>query len=202
LSKLFSLINFLNKLRRIKMRKLFYVTLVGLLALLVLPGAVSAADDTGSVPIVANIGNYIDLTVTGTLGTPASPWSLSVGGLNENTDVIDANVKSTSNYELKVMDALTDTKPAGTEGKMAEWSGSAYVVSGKVLTNAFQVKAGSEPQGYKTLSGTNQIIADEDATVLAGDNFDIGLKQNIVVGDTTLPSNDYRIVVTFTASNV
>ena len=57
-------------------------------------------------------------------------------------------------------------------------------------------------QGYITLSGTNQIIADEDATVLAGDNFDIGLKQNIVVGDTTLTSNDYRIVVTFTASNV
>ncbi len=184
------------------MRKLFYVALIGLLALLVLPGAVSAADDTGEAPVVANIGSYIDLTITGTLGTPASPWSLSVGGLNENNDAIDANVKSTSNYELKVMDALTDTKPPASAGKMAEWSGSAYVASGKLLTNAFQVKAGSEPQGYITLTGTNQIIADEDATVPAGDNFDIGLKQNIVVGDTTLPSNDYRIVVTFTASNI
>ena len=133
------------------MRKLFYVALIGLLALLVLPGAVSAADDTGFAPIVANIGNYIDLTITGTLGTPASPWSLSVGGLNENTDGIDANVKSTSRYELKVMDALTDTKPPASVGKMAEWSGAAYVVSGKVLTNALQVKAGSEHSGIHNI---------------------------------------------------
>ena len=116
----------------LKMRKLFYLTLIGLFALLVLPGAVSAADDTGSAPIVANIGNYIDLTITGTLGTPASPWSLSVGGLNENTDGIDANVKNTAPImSSKVMDALTDTKPPASVGKMAEWSGAAYVVSGK-----------------------------------------------------------------------
>lgn len=182
------------------MRKLFYAAFVALIALLVFPGAVSAADDTGTAPVIANIGQYIDMTIQGSLGTEASPWSLSVAGANENTDAIDANVKSTSNYDLKVMDALTDTKPAGTVGKMAEWNGASYVVSGKFLTNALQVKADGQPEGYKLLSDTNQIIAADDATVTAGDDYNIGLKQDIVVGDTTLATTDYRIVVTFTAT--
>ena len=64
---------------------------------------------------------------------------LSVGGLNENTDAIDANVRVSPIMRLKVMDALTDTKPPASVGKMAEWNGAAYVTSGRVLLSAFNV---------------------------------------------------------------
>jgi hypothetical protein len=176
------------------MRKLFYVALIGLLALLVLPGAVSAATDTGTAAVVANIGGTIDLTVTGSIGS----WSLAVGD-NTDTTTVDANVKSTDTYDLKVRDALTDAKPAASVGKMAEWNGAAYVTpSGKVLTNALQVNANAGT--YATLSGSDATISSGAATVPAGVNYDIGIKQTVAFGDTTLDTNNYRIVVTLTAT--
>jgi eukaryotic-like serine/threonine-protein kinase len=135
----------------------------------------------------------IDVSVTGTI----HDWIFSTG-TNEDTTSVDLTIDTNMNqWSVNAKDALDDSKPAGTEGNMTEWSGSSYVPSGKVLSNAVQVKYGSE--SYIKLSGTGQVI--KSGTSPGNYQGDMGIKQEIAPTDPALDTgHQYRIVVTFTGS--
>jgi PKD repeat protein len=143
--------------------------------------------------ITVNAMSYIDVSISGSIDN----WNFQTG-TNEDTTSVDLTVDTNMNsWSVGAMDALTGSKPGGTAGKMAEYSGSAYVLSGKVLANAVQVKSGTG--SYITLSGTNQPV--QTGTALGITPYDIGMKQQIVQTDPTLSGNNrYRIVVTFTGA--
>ena len=103
-----------------------------------------------------------------------------------------------NSWSVGAMDAMTDSKPSGTAGKMAEWSGTSYVLSGKVLSNAVQVKSGTG--SYITVSGSNLAVLSGNAPGIT--SYDIGMKQEIVQTDPALDGDHrYRIVITFTGGS-
>jgi PKD repeat protein len=136
---------------------------------------------------------YIDVSISGSIDN----WNFQTG-MNEDTTSVDLKVDTNMNqWSVGAMDALTGSKPAGTAGKMAEWSGSVYVPSGRLLTNAVQVKSGIG--SYLPLSGTNQPV--QAGTAPGNSSYDIGMRQQIAQTDPTLSgSNRYRIVITFTGA--
>ena len=144
-------------------------------------------------PLTTASTPYIDVSVNGTINN----WNF-VTGTNEDLTSVNLTVDTNINqWNVDAKDALDTSKPAGTEGKMAEWSGSAYVPSGKVLLNAVQVKYGTGSD--VTLSGANQLITSGISPGTYKD--DLGISQMIAPTDPALSgSNKYRIVVTFTGS--
>lgn len=136
---------------------------------------------------------YIDVSISGSIDN----WNFQTG-TNEDTTSVDLTIDTNMNsWSVGAMDALTGSKPAGTSGKMAEWSGSAYVPSGNVLANAVQVKSGTG--SYYTLSGTNQLV--QAGTALGITSYDIGMKQLVAGTDPALTGDHrYRMVVTFTGA--
>jgi PKD repeat protein len=170
------------------------------------------ADGTYTVKLIATNAGGSDsetktgyIVVTGTTPTididatgEKTNWPFTLG-TNEDSTSVDLSVDtSASNWHVSVMDALDGgAKPAGTEGKMAEYTGSAYVSSGAVLTYPLHVKCGTGD--YVTLSGSDQIV---QTGISAGTfTYDIGLRQEIAESDPALTApNVYRIVVTFTGA--
>jgi PKD repeat protein len=140
-------------------------------------------------------GTTPTISIVATGGITNWPFSM---GTNEDLTSVDLSVTTTaSNWHVSVKDALDGGKPAGTAGKMAEYTGSAYPAGGKFLTNALQVKSGTG--SYVTLSGSDLTV--QTGTTPGTFNYDIGLKQVIAVGDPALTApNVYRVVITFTAS--
>lgn len=165
--------------------------LIGML--LLSPGALAAL--TGDAAISGNPSPTLDLTVTG-----SHSFGSMVVGVNDNTTAnsVIATVISNADWNVGVHDGLTDSKPAGSVGKMAEWDGtSAYVAGGNILTNAFQV--GSDASTWVTLTGTsaNLYSGDVPGTTVKYPFF----RQTIEDEDPSLVSpNTYRMVVTFTAT--
>jgi PKD repeat protein len=144
--------------------------------------------------VVTGTAPTIDIDATG--GIENWPFAL---GTNEDITSVDLSVSTTaSSWHVAVRDALDGGKPAGTVGKMAEHTGTAYVTpSGKYLSNAIQVKSGTG--SYVTLTGSDQTV--QTGTSSGTFNYDIGLKQVIASGDPALSgSNKYHIVITFTGS--
>jgi PKD repeat protein len=142
---------------------------------------------------------YITVTGTPTISIDTtggiSGWDL-VPDDNENTTAVELSVTTTvTAWHISVKDALDGGKPAGTAGKMAEYTGSSYVSGGRALTNALLVKSGIG--NYITLSGSDQTV--QAGTSSGTFNYDIGLKQVIATGDPALTApNLYRVVITFT----
>ncbi len=144
--------------------------------------------------------DYIEATGAPTINIDTTGgitnWPFTLG-TNEDTTSVDLSVTSIGTWTVSVKDARDGGKPAGTEGKMAEYNGGSYVSGGEYLTNALQVKTVGGSIGYVTLAGTDTPIQ----TGSGNSNYDIGLKQEIVAGDPALTApNVYRIVVTFTGS--
>ena len=147
--------------------------------------------------------------VSGKPKKPKSTVSLDVRGTHAfgQTMVVGDNVNTTANtvrttvisnvpWILTVGDALSNAKPSGTEGKMAEWDGiSRYTVRGKVLTNSLNV--GSDKSTWHALSKTPAILF-TGTTAGTFVNYPY-FKQTIVIADPhlTTPGHVYRIVVTF-----
>ncbi len=151
--------------------------------------AAGSDSETKAAYVVTYTTPTISIDTTGGI----SGWDL-VPGDNENTSSVNLSVTTTaSTWHVSVKDAKDGGKPAGTEGKMAEYADPAYVTGGEFLTNAIQVKSGT--RSYVTLSGTDQEV---QSGTSSGD-YDIGLKQVIAAGDPALTaSHVYRIVITFT----
>ncbi len=100
-------------------------------------------------------------------------------------------------WTVSARDALDSGKPPGTAGRMAEWSGSVYVSSGKVLENAIQVRA--RDGSFITISGSDQdiITFTSPGTI----DYDMTMRQVIEDTDPALDGgHSYRIVITFTGS--
>jgi PKD repeat protein len=134
---------------------------------------------------------YIDVDVTGSVDN----WILLTGS-NEDTTSVDMTIATNLNsWSVSMRDALDGGKPAGTAGKMAEWtSGSGYIPSGKSLANALQVKSGTG--SYLSVSGTGQTLQTGTAHAIS---YDLGLRQVITGTDPALEGNNrYHMVITFT----
>jgi PKD repeat protein len=136
---------------------------------------------------------YIDVSISGSIDN----WNFQTG-INEDTTSVDLTIDTNMvKWSVGAMDALTGSKPAGTAGKMAEYSGSAYLPSGKILANAVQVKSGTG--SYITLSGTDQPV--QAGTAAGTISYDIGMKQVVADTDPALAGdNRYRIMITFTGA--
>jgi len=136
---------------------------------------------------------YIDVSIRGSIDN----WNFQTG-TNEDTTSVDLTIDTNMDqWSVGAMDALTGSKPAGTAGKMAEYSGSAYLPSGKMLANAVQVKSG--PGSYIPLSGTDQPV--QAGTAVGTTSYDIGMKQVVADTDPALAGdNRYRIMITFTGA--
>jgi PKD repeat protein len=155
--------------------------------------AAGSDDEIKAGHITVNAMSYIDVSISGSIDN----WNF-VTGTNEDTTSVDLSVDTNMNsWSVRVRDASDDGKPVGTEGKMAEWSGTAYVPSGKVLANAVQVKSGSG--SYITLTGSN--LAVQSGTAPGISSYDIGMKQEIALTDPALDGDHrYRIAITFTGA--
>jgi len=157
------------------------------------------AAETGTSTITGNPGAAIDITVTGSI----SDWALAVG---DNTDSTSVDLAVSSNYigwTVAVKDAMDDSKIGGTEGNMANWTGSAYAASGN-LAAALHVTGASvtdKTTGAEvTLSGSDQTI-ETGLDVVDSQSMDITIGQAVAYTDPRLPgTNVYRIIVTFTGS--
>jgi len=135
---------------------------------------------------------YIDIDISGSIDT----WNFQTG-TNEDNESVDLTVDTNmASWTVTVHDAMNSGKPAGTEGKMAEWSSiSGYIASGEFLENALKVKSGDET--YVTLSGDPQDLqSGTDQGILP---FDITFRQDVAETDPALENgHQYHIVVTFT----
>ena len=137
---------------------------------------------------------YIDVSISGSIDN----WNFQTG-TNEDTTSVDLTIDTNMDqWSVGAMDALTGSKPAGTAGKMVEYSGSAYLPSGKMLANAVQVKSGTG--SYITLSGTDLPV--QAGTAAGTTSYDIGMKQVVADTDPALVGdNRYRIMITFTGAD-
>jgi hypothetical protein len=170
--------------------------------LIVMPMALVApvmAATTGTSTITANPGAAIDITVTGSI----SNWALAVGS---NTDTTSVDLAVSSNkigWTVAVKDAMDGPKIAGTAGKMANWTGSAYGTNGNLAASMHVIGASvsSKTTGADvTLSGSDQLV-ETGLDVVSSQSMDISIGQAVAYTDPTLAgSNVYRIIVTFTGS--
>jgi hypothetical protein len=150
-----------------------------------------------SIPVSAA---NIDISVSGDIPQMA----LTPGSSNQNSS-IHLNVTSdTANWTVSVKDAMDGSKIPGTEGKMANWSGSAYASSGN-LAAALQVAGASIPTKTTgadvTLSGSDQLI-ETGLDVVTSLEIPLTFAQVVAYTDPHLtgPNHVYRIVVTFTGA--
>jgi hypothetical protein len=171
------------------------ILMVVMSAVVIAPGG---ALTTGTSTITANPIAAIDVTVTGNI----SGWALAVGPNTDSTSV-DLNVSSNKvGWTVTVKDARNDGKIAGTEGKMANWSGSTYASDSlaAALHVAGQSVATKTSGADVALSGSDQLL-EAGLDVVSAQLMDITIGQAVVYTDPTLPgANVYRIVVTFTGS--
>jgi PKD repeat protein len=167
---------------------------------------------TGSYSVsltVANAGGQQDTeTKPGCIvvGTPTmeiqttggiTNWQFVPGTTHTDTTSVDISINTnTDKWHVTAKDALNDGKPAGTAGFMAEYTGSAYVTNGQKLANAIRVRSLSNTSWYP-LSGTDKTL--HTGSTPGTYQFDVGLRQQIVSGDSSLtPPNIYRVVITYT----
>ena len=156
------------------MRKFFYVALIGLIALLVMPGVVSAAP-SDTITVTGSIGGSIDVTVTADVNfgamTPGNTYT------DTNTDL-----SVTSTFTSWTVSA-TDQNAGANTGKM---------LSGTTpLTNAFRINKNAG--AYQNLP-YNGILTGGAGSATA----DIGFQQQVVPGDQ---AGAYSITVVFTGAS-
>jgi PKD repeat protein len=134
---------------------------------------------------------FIDVDVTGSVDN----W-IFLAGTNDDTTSVDMTIATNLNsWSISMRDALDGGKPAGTAGKMTEWTpGGSYTPSGKSLANSLQIKSGTG--SYLSVSGTSQALQTGAAHAVS---YDLGLRQAITVTDPALEGNNrYHIVITVT----
>jgi hypothetical protein len=169
-------------------KKILLVSSVLLCMLMLCPGVL--ADPTGTAPVTGNPALTLSLTVTG-----SQTFGDMNPGDNVNTTVsnsVVANVTTNAPWTVTVVDATNN-------GKMAEYDGSSYTPSGKVLTDALNV--GSSSASYVTLANTPSaaVWTGTAGTYLESPYF----KQTVEMADSRVGSgHNYRVVTTFTASAV
>jgi hypothetical protein len=173
-------------------KKILFLMSLLVSVLILVPGV--AADTAGTAPIDGNPALTMSLAVTGS----HSFGDMNLGdNVNTTSNTVKATVATNAPWAIGVSDAL-DGKPAGSAGKMAEWSttGSSWISGGKVLTHAFTV--GSNTDTWVALTGSSQQLWSGNPGTFDKYPF---FKQTIEVADTRVAvGHNYRIVSTFTAT--
>jgi|MudIll2142460700_1097286.scaffolds.fasta_scaffold273314_2 hypothetical protein len=160
------------------MRKLFYVALIGLLALLVMPGVVSAAE-SDTVTVSGTIGGYIDVAVaadTLSLGTMtiAGP-NTAATSLTVSSSFNSWGVDVSANNAGYMADATPDPDvPLDTLFDISNDAGATWHQLGTTWTDFFTGTAGT------------------------GMTETVNVRQIVTVGD---PAGTYSITVTFTGAS-
>lgn len=164
--------------------------------LLIVPGV--SALQTGTAAVSGNPVSTISLEVTGThsFGT-----AMIVGdNFNTTANTVNATVLSNLPWTITVKDALSDTKPVGTDGKMAEWDGTSSYAGGHVLATPFQMSGDGSTYYNLPAAASPQTLF---SGVTAGTYYNYPyFKQTVVIADQRLTATDhvYRTVVTFDAA--
>lgn len=153
------------------MKKILFIGLVLLALLLVLPGAVSAAE-ADIVTVSGSITGYIDVSVTAeSLGFGA----MTVAG---------------SPYTQSTPITVTSSFPSW--GVDVTGTNSGYMTAGSTpLATAFLL--GKDGSGYQTLPITDYMTGSAGATTAT-----VNARQSVVVAD---PVGNYAITVTFTGGS-
>lgn len=160
--------------------------------MLVVPGVLAAT--------TAEVSGNPVLTMSFAVTGSQSFGDMTTGAENVNTTGNSVMTTLTTNapWAITVSDALDGPKPAGTEGRMAEYGGAAYIVAGKTLINALNV--GSASDTYVVLSGAESAPLWTGDAVTSQNNYP-WFKQTVDALDTRAGfGHTYRIVVTFTAT--
>lgn len=160
------------------MKKLIFGALIALLALLILPGAVSAAEDSDTVTISGSIGLAVDVSV--------SPASI-------NFDTMSTGVEESGQTTV----SLTTTS--------ASWSVTAADLN--AATKGFMYRAGPVPlvnalRFGKTANPTGTLVADmtdfmAGTAPITGATQVAYIEQDIAATDA---SGSYTMTITFTAT--
>lgn len=170
-------------------RAIFLAT-VGL-ALLPAHGALAA---TGTQSVTADVANTLAATFPA-----AYAWGNLAAGAASTSAEQTVNVKSNALWGLKLSTDIAD-------GRMTEWNGTAYVASPKVLTNALNWRMsslGGVAQGtaFAALTSTPALVTGSQAiTSDSGTDVGVTYRQTVSYADTSAGANDYRVLVTFDAS--
>jgi hypothetical protein len=145
----------------------------------------SPVSDSGNTPIDATFGAFIKIT-------PDSAINFGKLALGANTATGSINVQCNTNYEVDVTDSNA------TNWNMSEWTGAAFVASGKKLQDKASVQAAGNTAvtapGGKLLTGA---VAGQGAND-AGQSFGLTYSQNLHYGDPLLPAGEtYHLVLTW-----
>jgi hypothetical protein len=191
--------------------KLLIILCVMIFAGAVMVGPVAAVDAKS--PITGNISSYIALTVT---GTGISNWPLALGP-TPNVNTSNVTLLLVCNYPgwtisaLDAMDTVTNVKPVGSVGRMAESNAiGEYVAPNYYLETPMKILGTTHPSNVqytasteKSLTGSPQLIYTGDIAATGVGTFSdmpIKVTQLVTTNDAVLASGElYKIIVTFTA---
>lgn len=163
--------------------------------LVALAPAHAALAATGAQSVTADVANTLEATFPG-----AYAWGdLPAGAASTSSEQV-VNVKSNALWGLKLSTDVTD-------GRMTEWDGSSYIASSpKVLTNALNWRMsalGGVAQGtsFAALSSAQALITgSQTLTGDSGRNVGVTYRQTVSYADVNAGVNNYRVQVTFDAS--
>jgi hypothetical protein len=196
LQNIFSLIYLITE--RVNMKtKIWIIAGMLIIAFAAMAVPVMAADASSSVNVSGTIAKTASLTAS---NSGEGSITLTPGS---TTDLISVHLTASQNCvgSITAVDAMTPSKPAGTAGYMANWTGTSYSATATKLIHMMGL-VGSDATGYthasqitdlSTESPLYTITAAESATQL---NLDFS--QQTETTDLTLPgTNSYRIPVAF-----
>lgn len=167
-------------------------------AMLIVAAPASAATTaSGTSSVTADVANTLEASFPS-----AYAWgSLNAGSAGNESTEQTLNVKSNQTWGVKISSDLTD-------GKMKEWTGSAYVTtSPKILTNALNWRLSSlggtaQSTTYAALSSTEALATGSQAiTSDSGTNVGVKYKQVVSYADVAAGvTNDYRLLSSYNVS--
>ncbi len=158
--------------------------------------ASAATTASGTSSVTADVANTLEATFPS-----AYAWgSLNAGSAGNESTEQTLNVKSNQTWGVKIASDLTD-------GKMKEWTGSAYVsTSPKILTNALNWRVSSvggsaQATTYAALSSTEALVSgSQPITSDSGTDVGVKYKQVVSYADVAAGTNDYRLLASYNVS--
>lgn len=185
----------------ILLKKLLLVVVLLLVGLLVLPQGVLA--ETGIAALSGTVPVSLSLLCTGS--DTMEPLNYANTPVHNDTASSTMNITPVSNapWQLTAYDALTTSKPAGSEGKMVEWVTDQYIASSpKVFSVPLKIYSTGSSFVNLGASGAPVTIQTGDSNNPDGTPVFPRFEQPVAQYEKALASaNTYHIIVTFSAVN-
>lgn len=158
--------------------------------------AFAGTSSAGTSSVTADVANTLEASFPS-----AYAWgALNAGSSGNESTEQTLNVKSNQTWGVKIASDLTD-------GKMKEWTGSAYLTtSPKILTNALNWRLSSlggtaQSTTYAALSSTEALATgSQPITSDSGTNVGVRYKQVVSYADVAAGTNDYRLLASYNIS--